>query len=107
MLKPNEDVGPVVLKGGQIQCKYGPSPDKPTTLPINAKDCPLFVVRQAPGECKLLQAIFEKATDMLKIKKGKQLVYRGETAGQVAECLRLEVMRPARHTWTQQERDTM
>ena len=95
------------LKQGQVECKYGPSPDKPTVLLVTAEECPLFVIRQVPVECELYQAIFDKAADMRKLDKGKQLVYRGESASQVAEHLRLEVSRPRRHKWTDTERKTI
>ena len=52
------------LEPGQVECKYGPSPDKPTTLLAHAANCPLFVVRQVPVECELFQDIFNKATDV-------------------------------------------
>ena len=92
------------LQPGQVECKYGPSPDKPTCLIVNAKACPLFVIRQVPVDCELYQAIFDKAVEILKLEKGRQLVYRGESASQVAERLRLEVSRPRRHKWTDKER---
>ena len=57
-------------KPGQVESKYGPSPDKPTVLLVNAAECPLFVVRQVPVECELYQAIFDKATEMLHLHKG-------------------------------------
>ena len=95
------------LKPGQVTCKYGPSPDKPTVLVVNAAECPLFIVRQVPLECELYQAIFDKAAEMLHLHKGKQLVYRGESASQVAERLRLEVSRASRHEWTDTERKTI
>ena len=39
--------------------------------------------------------------------KDKQLVYRGESMSQVYERLRLEIMRPTPHQWSQEGRDTM
>ena len=95
------------LKPGQVTCKYGPSPDKPTVLVVNAAECPLFIIRQVPLECELYQAIFDKAAEMLHLHKGKQLVYRGESASQVADRLRLEVSRISRHKWTDTERKTI
>ena len=85
---------------------YGPSPDEPTVLLVNAAECPLFVVREVPAECELYQAIFDKATDMLRLQKGKQLVYKGESGSQVAERLRLEASRICRQQWTNTERQT-
>ena len=43
------------LKPGQVECKYGPSPDKPTVLLVNAAECPLFVIRQVPVDCNIRQ----------------------------------------------------
>ena len=86
---------------------YGPSPDKPTVLLVNAAQCPLFVVREVPVECELYQAIFDKAAEMLHLQKGKQLVYKGESGSQVAERLRLEVSRICRRQWTNTERQTI
>ena len=86
---------------------YGPSPDKPTVLLVNAAECPLFVVREVPVECKLYQAIFDKAAEMLHLQKGKQLVYKGESGSQVAERLRLEASRICRRQWTNTERQTI
>ena len=94
-------------KPGQVESKYGPSPDKPTVLLVNAAECPLFVVRQVPVECELYQSIFDKAAEMLHLHKGKQLVYKGESASQVAERLRLEVSRIRRRQWTDTERKTI
>ena len=88
------------LKPGQVECKYGPSPEKPTTLLFRAANCPLFVVRQVPVECELFQDIFNKATDVLSLQKGKQLVYKGESASQRFERLRIEVSRPNRRQLT-------
>ena len=61
-----------------MECRYGPSADKPTVLLVTEIECPLSVMRQVPAECELHQAIFDKAADMLKLEKGRQLVYRGE-----------------------------
>ena len=95
------------LKPWQVDCKYGPSPDKPTTQLARATNCPLFVVRQVPVECELFQDIFNKATDVLSLQKGKQLVYKGESASQLFERLRIEVSRPRRRQLTNAERQTV
>ena len=95
------------LKPGQVECMYGPSPDKPTVLLVNAAECPLFVVREVSLECELYQAIFDKAAEMLHLQKGKQLVYKGESGSQVAERLRLEASRICRRQWTNTERQTI
>ena len=42
------------LKPGQVECKYGPSPDKPTVLLITAAKCPVFIIRQVPVDCEAL-----------------------------------------------------
>ena len=90
-----------------MECKYGPSPDKPTILLVIAAHCPIFVILAAPQDFQLLQRISDKATDMLKRKKDKQLVYMGESMSQVCERLRLEIMRPARHDWSNKELDNI
>ena len=87
-----------------MQCKHGPSPDEPTVLLATASGCPLFVTRQVQVECELFQAVFEKAPQILTLEEGKQLVYRGESAGQVAERLRLEISGHLRHKWTDTEK---
>lgn len=94
-------------KNATVECKYGPSPDKPTILLVIAQHCPTFVIHEVPPDHQLLQSIFDKATEMLQLKKDKQLVYKGESMSQVCERLRLEIMRPSRHQWTQKERDTI
>ena len=88
-----------------IECRYGPSPDKPTILLVTAAHGPTFVIHAPPRAYKLLQSIFDKATDMLNLKQGKQLVYRGESMAQVCERLRLEIMRSTRHQWAEKEQD--
>ena len=95
-------------RNATIECKYGPSPDKATILLLKAQHCPEFVIHAIPPDYQLLQSIFDKATEMLHLKKDKQLVYKGESMSQVCERLRLEIMRPSRrHQWTLQERDTI
>ena len=63
-------------RNATVQCKYGPSPDKPTILLVIAQYCPTFVIHAVPQDCQLLQSIFDKATEMLQLKKDKQLVYK-------------------------------
>ena len=59
-----------------VECKYGPLPDTPTILLVFAAHCPTFVIHAVPQDFQLLQRIFDKATDMLNLKKDKQFVYR-------------------------------
>ena len=75
----------------------------PTQLRLTPDKCPTFVVHAVPTECNLLKTIFDKASEILNLKKDKQLVYKGESVSQVCDRIRLEIMRPSRHQWTDKE----
>ena len=62
-----------------------------------------FAVHTVPRGCDLLQIIFDKASEMLGLKKDKQLVYKGGSVSQACDRIRLEVMRPSRRQWTEKE----
>ena len=51
--------------------------------------------------------MFEKASEILNLQKDKQLVYKGESVSQVCDRIRLEIMRPSRHQWTDKEFHTI
>jgi len=90
-----------------IELRYGQSPDKPTSIHVMAKGCPRFIVRGVPKEYAVLAAICKTAVEYIGLPPDRQLVYRGETATQVCERLRLELSRPKRRGFTGKERQTI
>ena len=90
-----------------MELKYGKSPDVAEVLVVDAPECPTMIVRKVPPKWNIYQAIFAKGQELLKLSKGKQLVYKGEFPSSVCERLRLEVSKPTRHRWTDKERESV
>ena len=68
---------------------------------------PHFCYPRSPTRLRIDAKHFDKASEMLQLKKGKQLVYKGESISQVCDRLRLEIMHPSRHQWTPKEQNTL
>ena len=83
---------------------YGASPDEPANLTVEAEGCPKTIARAVPVDHELCKAIFDTAVARLRLDGTRQLIYRGESLTAVTERLRIELSRPTRGTWSQDNR---